>query len=133
MGLRTDRYGGELRSVPQQVGEYVSDVDADGRDIKRKDAVSKERHKYQEIMPTVSPERDPEIKKTNKNLKRGSAVTQMITRHRLKIAAEARRKPVPTMRLANYECRDVIREHKENYAKSAKQKEEEEKARVEAY
>jgi ribosomal protein S4 len=133
MGLRRDRYGGELRSIPQQVGEYVAEVDAQGRDIKRKDAPARERHKYQELMPVLSPERDPEIKKTNKNLKRGSAVTQMITRHRLQIAAEARRKPVPTMRLANYEYRDVIREHKENYAKSAKQKEEEEKARVTAY
>lgn len=133
MGLRRDRYGGELRSIPQQVGEYVAEVDAQGRDIKRKDAPARERYKYQELMPVVSPERDPEIKKTNKNLKRGSAVMQMITRHRLQIAAEARRKPVPTMRLANYEYRDVIREHKENYAKSAKQKEEEEKARVTAY
>jgi len=40
---------------------------------------------------------------------------------------------MPGIRLANYEFRDVIREHKENKAKSPKQKKEEEETRVKAY
>jgi len=129
MSLRRDRFGGELRSRPQQVGEYVADVDADGRDIRRANA-PRERHKFQRILPEKE---DTEIKKTNRILKYGSASSKTIALHRLQIASQARRKPVPTMRLANYEYRDVIREHKEEKAKSAKQKTEEEQARVVAY
>ncbi len=130
MSLRPDRLGGELRSRPQKVGEYVAEVDAKGRDIRRKDA-PKERHKFQQkILPSV---KEMEIKKTNRVLKRGPVIDRIVTRHRLGITREARRKPVPTLRLANYEYRDVIREHKENKAKSAKQKEEEEALRVKAY
>jgi len=130
MSLRPDRLGGELRSRPQKVGEYVAEVDAKGRDIRRKNAL-KERHKFQ---PTALPlVKDPEIKKTNRILKKGPVSDRIVTRHRLGITRQARRKPVPTMRLANYEYRDVIREHKENKAKSLKQKEEEEAARVKEY
>jgi ribosomal protein S4 len=132
MTLRRDRFGGELRSRPQQVGEYVAEVDSLGRDIRRKDA-PRERHKFQKIMPVLPIEKDPEIKKTNKVLKRGSATDKIITKHRMIIAGQALRKPVPTMRLANYEYRDVIREHKDNKAKSSKQKAEEEQSRVKAY
>ena len=129
MSLRRDRFGGELRTRPQQVGEYVADVDALGQDIKRKDAL-KERHKYQKLTTASG---DVEIKKTNRVLKRGQASSKLVARHRLGIAEQARRKPVPTMRLANYEYRDVIKEHNENRAKSAKQKEEEEALLVKQY
>jgi hypothetical protein len=129
MSLRPDRFGGELRSRQQQVGEYVAEVDAEGKDIARKDA-PKERHKYQKILPSV---KDKEFLKTNRLLKRAPLNAKLITKHRLSITDEARRKPVPGLRLANYEYRDVIREHKENKAKSAKQKEEEELLRVKAY
>lgn len=57
----------------------------------------------------------------------------MIVRHRLLISKMARRKPIPTMELADYEYQDVIREHEEEKAKSPKQKEEEEAARVKEY
>lgn len=127
--MRPDRFGGELRARQQQVGEYVPDVDAYGRDIKRKDA-PKERHKFQRILPKVV---DPEIKKTNKILKKGSRLDRSLVRQRLRISRQATRKPVPGIRLANYEFRDVIREHKENKAKSVKQKRDEEEQRVKAY
>lgn len=130
MTLRRDRFGGELRAHSQQVGEYVADVDDYGRDIPRKDA-PRERHKFQNIMPTA--QKDPEVKKTYKILKSGTTSSKIVARHRLQIASQALRKPVPTMRLANYEYRDVIREHKENKAKSAKQKKEEEEAQVKVY
>lgn len=129
MTLRRDRFGGEIRSRPQQVGEYVAEVDASGRDIRRKDA-PKERHKFQRIMPEG---KDREIQKTARILKGGSRSSKLIAIHRLQIADQARRKPIPTMRLANYEYRDVIREHKADKAKSPKQKEEEEQARVKTY
>ena len=129
MTLRRDRFGGEIRSRPQQVGEYVAEVDASGRDIRRKDA-PKERHKFQRIMPEG---KDREIQKTAQILKSGSRSSKLIAIHRLQIADQARRKPIPTMRLANYEYRDVIREHKADKAKSLKQKEEEEQARVKTY
>lgn len=132
MSIRFDRFGGQLRSQPQQVGEYVAEVDAFGRDIPRKKA-PRERHKYQKIMPSVPVDKDPEIKKTDRILKYGSATSKIIARHRMEIARQARRKPIPSMRLANYEYRDVIREHKAEKAKSIKQKEEEERARVKAY
>lgn len=127
--LRPDRFGGELRSRAQQVGEYVPDVDARGRDIKRKNA-PRERHKFQKVLPVVI---DSEIKKTNKILKKGSRLDRSLARQRLRISRQAARKPVPGIRLANYEFRDVIREHKENKAKSVKQKNEEAAARVKAY
>jgi hypothetical protein len=129
MTLRPDRFGGELRSRQQQVGEYVAEVDAEGRDIRRKDA-PKERHKYQKILPRV---KDTELSKTDALLKRAPVSTKIVTRHRLGITKEARRKPVPSLRLANYEYRDVIREHKENKAKSVKQKQEEEEAQIKEY
>ena len=129
MTLRPDRFGGELRSRQQQVGEYVAEVDAEGQDVRRKDA-PKERHKYQKILPSI---KDAELLKTNTLLKRASVITKVVTRHRLGITKEARRKPVPSLRLANYEYRDVIREHKENKAKSAKQRQEEEQAQVAEY
>lgn len=129
MSLRRDQFGGELRSRSQQVGEYVADVDAAGRDIRRSDA-PKERHKFQKIMPEIE---DTEINKTNRILKYGSSTLKTVALHRLQIATQARRKPVPSMRLANYEYRDVIREHKEEKAKSPKQRMEEEQARVTAY
>ena len=118
MTLRRDRYGGEIRSQPQQIGEYVADVDAEGRDIPRKNA-PKERHKFQRLPPKKI---DGEIQKTDRILKRGSSLDKTIALHRLMISGMARRKPVPTMRLANYEYRDVIREHKAEKAKSPKQK-----------
>jgi hypothetical protein len=129
MSLHPDRFGGELRSRPQQVGEYVPEVDAYGRDIRRKKA-PKERHKFQRILPEI---KDRAILQTDRILKRGSSSDKVIAIHRLRISAQARRKPVPTMRLANYELRDVIREHREEKAKSAKQKAEEEAVRVKAY
>jgi ribosomal protein S4 len=129
MTLRPDRFGGELRSRQQQVGEYVAEVDAEGQDIRRKDAL-KERHKYQKILPAV---KDTELLRTDALLKRAPVSTKIVTRHRLGITKEARRKPVPSLRLANYEYRDVIREHKENKAKSAKQKQEEEEAQIKEY
>lgn len=129
MTLRRDRFGGEIRSQPQQVGEYVADVDDQGRDIPRKKA-PRERHKFQRIL---SQRVDGEIKKTDRILKRGSPLDKTIALHRMLISGQARRKPVPTMRLANYEYRDVIREHKAEKAKSTKQKAEEEQARVKVY
>jgi ribosomal protein S4 len=132
MSIRFDRYGGQLRSQPQQVGEYVAEVDAFGRDIPRKKA-PRERHKYQKIMPSVPVDKDPEIKKTDRILKHGSATSKIVVRHRLEIARQARRKPIPSMRLANYEYRDAIREHKAEKVKSIKQREEEERARVKTY
>jgi len=132
MTLRRDRFGGELRSRTQQVGEYVAEVDASGRDIPRKNAPL-ERHKFQKIMPVLPVIRDPEYKKTDRVLKRGPLSSKIVARHRLEITEQARRKPVPSMRLANYEYRDVIREHKAEKAKSAKQRAEEEQLRVQAY
>lgn len=129
MSVRPDRFGGQLRSRAQQVGEYVPDVDASGRNVRRKNAL-RERHKFQKILPKVN---DPEIKKTNKILKQKPLTDRLLARQRLKIAKQALRKPMPTLRLANYEYRDVIREHKANKAKSAKQKQEEEQQRVRAY
>jgi hypothetical protein len=130
MSLRRDRFGGELRSRAQKVGEYVADVDASGRDIPRKNA-PKERHKFEQ---TVLPEKeDLEIKRTIKVLAKGSNLRKTIALHRLFIAKQARRKPVPSMFLANFEYRDVIREHKEELAKSAQQKAEEEQTRIKAY
>lgn len=114
------------------MGEYVAEVDEFGRDIPRKNA-PRERHKFQKIMPVVPVNKDPEVKKTDLVLKRGPLSSKVVARHRLEIARQALRKPAPTMRLANYEYRDVIREHKSEKAKSAKQKEEEEQARVNAY
>lgn len=129
MSLRRDRFGGEFRSRQQQVGEYVADVDDAGRNIRRQNA-PKERHKYQNILPEKE---DKSVKRTLRILKHGSTESKLVTLHRLPISKLARRKPAPTMRLANYEFRDVIREHKEEKAKSRKQKEEEEQARVAAY
>lgn len=132
MTLRRDRFGGELRSQTQQVGEYVAEVDDFGRDIPRKVA-PRERHKFQRLMPVVPIDKDPEVKKTDRILKRGALSSKIVARHRLEIARQARRKPVPSMRLANYEYRDVIREHRAEKAKSVKQKTEEEEARVKEY
>ena len=129
MALRRDRFGGELRSRPQQVGQYVADVDDQGRDIPRSSAL-KERHKFQRILPEI---KDTEINKTARILKYGSITSKTIALHRLQIARQARRKPAPTMRLANYEYRDVIREHKVERVKSVKQKAEEEQARIKVY
>lgn len=130
MGLRRDRFGGELKTRAQQVGEYVADVDDFGRDIPRKKA-PKERHKFQQKI--LLEKEDPELRRTSRILKYGSTTRKTIALHRLQIAEQARRKPVPNMRLANYEYRDVIREHKEEKAKSAQQKADEEQARVKAY
>jgi len=127
--LRPDRFGGELRSRAQQVGEYVADVDAEGRDIKRKNA-PRERHKFQKVLPIVM---DPEIKKTNKILRKGSRLDRSLARQRLRISRQAARKPMPGIRLANYEFRDVLREYKENKSKSMKQRKEEEELRVKAF
>lgn len=76
---------------------------------------------------------DPEIKKTNKILKKGSRLDRSLARQRLRISRQAARKPMPGIRLANYEFRDVIREHKENKSKSVKQKKEEEEACIKAF
>jgi ribosomal protein S4 len=130
MSLRRDRFGGELRSRAQKVGEYVADVDDFGRNIPRKNA-PKERHKFEQA---VLPEKeDLEVKRTIKVLAKGSNLRKTIALHRLFIAKQARRKPVPSMFLANFEYRDVIREHKEELAKSTQQKAEEEQAKVKAY
>ena len=82
------------------------------------------------MLPKVN---DPEIKKTNTILKQRPITDRLLARQRLKIAKQALRKPMPTMRLANYEYRDVIREHKANKAKSIKQRQEEEQQQVKAY
>jgi len=82
------------------------------------------------VLPKVN---DPEIKKTNTILKQRPITDRLLARQRLKIAKQALRKPMPTMRLANYEYRDVIREHKANKAKSIKQRQEEEQQQVKAY
>jgi len=66
-------------------------------------------------------------------LKQKPITDRLLARQRLKIAKQARRKPMPTMRLANYEYRDVIREHKANKAKSIKQRQAEEQQQVKAY
>jgi ribosomal protein S4 len=129
MTLRPDRFGGELQARSQQVGEYVPAVDVSGRDVPRKHA-AKERHTFQNLLPTAQ---EHETKKTNSILKKGPIIDRMLTRQRLKISQQVLRKPLPTLRLANYEYRDVIRRHKENKAKSVKQKEEEEQLRVKAY
>jgi hypothetical protein len=97
--------------------------------VRRKDA-PRERHKFQKLIPKV---KDTELTKTDKLLKKAPLSDRVVTRHRLQIAGEARRKPVPGLRLANFEYRDVIRQHKENKAKSKKQKEEEERARVKEF
>ena len=107
----------------------MPDVDASGRNIRRKNA-PRERHKFQKILPKAN---DPEIKKTNIILRQGPITDRILARHRLKIAKQALRKPMPTLRLANYEYRDVILEHKANKVKSVKQKQEEEGKVLAAY
>lgn len=122
MNLRPDRAGGELRAREQQIGEYVADVDASGRDIPEAKATFRERFSASE-----------------QTAAKAGASSQVKTRatsltgHRLQISRIARRKPVPAMWLANYEYRDAIREHKEEKTKSKQQKAEEETARVAEY
>ena len=129
MSLRPDRYGGELRSRSQQVGEYVPDVDEKGRSIPKKFAL-KERHKFKKILPTVA---DREVLKTNKILKSGTLAERLLVRQRLRITRQAIRKPLPGLRLANYEFFDVIRKHKLNKKKSRKEQEVEAAAKIKAF
>lgn len=125
--IRSDKYAGELRAREQQIGQYVPEVDSAGRDISAADAPFRERHPL-----TRRPSKeDPAVKVTEKALKRGADAA--VTRHRLRISKAVQRKPVPSMWLANYEYRDVIREHKEELAKSPKQRAEEQQAGVIAY
>ena len=129
MGLRTDRFGGELRARAQRIGEYVPAVDALGRNIPQTAAL-RERHE----LKALPKGKDAEVRKTVRLLKRrGGVTTKILAQHRLGISKQARRKPAPTMRLANYEFRDVIREHKAEKAKPLKQKIEEEQERVRVY
>lgn len=123
MSLRPDRTGGELRSRDQQIGEYVAEVDDMGRDIPEAKAAFRERHPF-------TPKSADQKAVSSRS---GKGATTSASSHRLQISKIARRKPIPAMWLANYEYRDAIREHKEEKAKSRKQKEEEDQTRVKEY
>lgn len=87
MSLRPDRTGGELRSRDQQVGEYVPDVDALGRDIPESRAAFRERN-------PLTPRAQPKARATKRIIAR---VAAPLASHRLQISKVARRKPIPAM------------------------------------
>jgi ribosomal protein S4 len=127
MSLRPDAVGGELRSREQQVGEYVAEVDDEGRDILEKDAPFRERHS----LAVRNTKFKSFTKRTAGELL--SPVALLLKKQRLRISQIARRKPIPSMWLANYECRDAVREYNAEKVKPRKQKEEEEQERVKGY
>ena len=108
---------GELRPVEQQIGQYVPDVDARGKDIPYAKARAVERHAY-------APRPQPKLTEL-KLLTRVKSAAHSFVRQRLTISKSLRRKPIPAMWLANYEYNDFWREFKEEKAKSLDQKREE--------
>jgi hypothetical protein len=78
-----------LRDIEQQVGEYVADVDETGADIPKERAP----HELEPLQVRPQP-RDSEIAKT-KNLIRNRKIPA-VTKHRLAISMQARKKPIPT-------------------------------------
>lgn len=56
-----------------------------------------------------------------------------MARQRQHLAKLAKRYPAPSMQQANSDYRDVVREHKEERAKSTQQKAEEEALRINEY
>jgi len=115
------RLAGELRPVEQQIGEYVPDVDAQGKDISYAKARGVERHTY-------APRPQPKLTEL-KLLSRVCGPARAFVRQRLEISKSVRRKPIPTMWLANYEYNDFWREFKEEKAKSLEQRREEVKTK----
>lgn len=123
MNLRKDSLGGEIRAKSQRVGEYVPETDAAGKDIPEYASTHRERHPLQPVKKN----------KLKSILKNKQKKNDPIFKQRLRISKIARRKPVPTMWLANYEFYDIIREYKAERAKSRAQKQAEAAAKVKTY
>jgi hypothetical protein len=99
---KQDKYGGELQNIEQQIGEYVADVDAAGVSVPAPLA----RPEREALSPRPQPA-DPEVERIKK-LKERSITLHPLTKNRLRISTQARKKPIPAMWLANHECRVAV-------------------------
>jgi ribosomal protein S4 len=115
---RRPRLRGELPAIPRHVGEYVPEVDEFGKDIPELLA-PRERH-----APLVS--QKPRKQRKHLRLKKYSpGLAGLFERQRLRISELLRRKPVPTMWLANYEYNEFMKEDSAERKKSWAEKVEE--------
>lgn len=120
--IRGKRPEGELALIEQQIGQYVAEVDDRGVDIPEDKAPFRER---EEFVPNKI------VEGVVKPVKKGPR--RQLALQRRAVSLEARRKPVPTMWLANHEYRSVLREVEETLAKTPAQLLEEEQNKVKEY
>lgn len=112
---------GELRAREQQIGEYVADVDDSGRDIPQERAL-RERHAF----VSRPAQKLPELNK----VARARGLDKTFARQRLKVSKWVRRKPIPTLWLANYECNEFMKEYAQDKTKKSVERVADEHART---
>jgi hypothetical protein len=111
---------GEDMGREQQVGEYVAEVDAEGKDILEEDAVFRERE------PQTVPSPAPVIS----FIVEDNSPASVLALERSVISREAQTKPIPSMWLADHEFQHELRLVAEYQGKSVQQRQDE--ARTEA-
>jgi ribosomal protein S4 len=117
---------GELPARARRVGEYVAEVDEYGKDIPEHLA-PRERHAPLESQKHKKSPKYSQPKRTR------SGLAGLFEMERLRISGLLRRKPVPTMWLANYECNEFMKEYAQEKAKSPEQRAEELRLEARAY
>lgn len=99
----------------------MADVDAGGRDIPQVRAL-RERHEY-------APRPTQKLSELNK-IASARGLDKTFARQRLKVSKWVRRKPIPTLWLANYECNEFMKEYAEEKTKTPQQRVEDAQART---
>lgn len=94
----------------------MADVSRDGKDISRSQAKAER----EELSIRPQP-KDPEAERIARLKKKGVSL-HPITKSRLRVSAEARRKPIPSMWLANHECRVALAAAEKEKAMSPKER-----------
>lgn len=121
--MRGKRPAGQLPLIEQQIGQYVAEVDDQGRDIPEAQALFRER---EEFAPA-------KIVDNAAVLPIAPGPRALLAIQQRAVSVEVRRKPVPTMWLANHEYRGVLKEVEANLLKTPEQLVAEEQAAVKDY
>jgi len=117
------RPAGQLPLIEQQIGQYVAEVDEQGFDIPESQAPFREREEFVPAKATDAVVIEPIV----------PGRRALLAAQQRAVSVEARRKPVPTMWLANHEYRGVLKEVEGNLLKTPEQLVEEEQAKVREY
>jgi hypothetical protein len=111
MRSRPGLLAGELRAREQQIGEYVPNVDAHGRDVLlgEEDApltsVGSRRSRFRE-RHAFAPRPQPKLTELARAKRAQRGALKPFVHQRLQISKSLRKKPIPMMWLANYEYND---------------------------